>query len=258
MNPRVRRWYTAERRRPRLYVAHSLARGTAIELEAGQAHYLHAVLRLGLGASVAAFNEADGEWRCGIADIGKSRVRLAVEEQLKEPQPETDLWLMFAPIKRTRLDWLVEKATELGVAALLPVWTARTQAERIKLERLRAHAIEAAEQSERLSVPKLHLPEPLDKSLASWPAERRLIVCDESGAGQPIAEATARLSFGPMALLIGPEGGFDERELDAIGKLPFATRVGLGPRALRAETAALAGLAVLQAIAGDWRHIRIR
>ena len=258
MNATVRGTYIAERRLPRLYVRHSLARGTAVELEPGQARYLHVVLRLDLGASVMAFNDADGEWLCRIAEIGKRRMRLAVDEQLRSPQLETDLWLMFAPIKRARLDWLVEKATELGVATLLPVWTARTQSERINLERLQAHAIEAAEQSERLSIPELRRPEALDKTLAGWPAERRLIVCDESGAGQPIAEAAGRLPPGPTALLIGPEGGFNERELDALGKLPFVTRVGLGPRVLRAETAALAGLAVLQAIAGDWRHIRTR
>jgi 16S rRNA (uracil1498-N3)-methyltransferase len=247
-----------ERRPPRLYVLISLASGGAVELEPRQAHYLRSVLRLDAGAVVAAFNEADGEWLCRVAEIGKSHVRLAVEEQLRQPGPVADLWLLFAPIKRTRCDWLVEKATELGVAALVPVWTARTQVERINFERLRAHAIEAAEQSERLSVPELHTPERLDKTLARWPAERRLIVCDESGAGEPIAKAAARLTSGPKALLIGPEGGFDQRELDAIGKLSFVTRVGLGPRVLRAETAALAGLAVLQAIAGDWRRIRTR
>jgi len=245
-----------ERRSPRLYVSIWLAPGGAVELAPGQAHYLRSVLRLDAGAVVAAFNETDGEWLCRVAEIGKNRVRLAVEEQLRQPEPETDLWLLFAPIKRARCGWLVEKATELGIAALLPVWTARTRAERINLERLQSHAIEAAEQSDRLSVPELRMPEGLDKTLANWPAERRLIVCDESGVGEPIGEAAARLAPGPTALLIGPEGGFDQRELDAIGKLSFVTRVGLGPRVLRAETAALAALAVFQAIAGDWRRIR--
>jgi len=138
------------------------------------------------------------------------------------------------------------------------VWTARTQVERINLERLRVHAIEAAEQSERLSVPELRAPERLEQTLANWPADRQLIVCDETGAGEPIAEAAARSGPGPAALLIGPEGGFDQRELDALGKLSFVIRIGLGPRVLRAETAALAGLAVFQAIAGDWRRIRTR
>ena len=218
------------------------------------------MLRLDAGAAVAAFNAADGEWLCRVAEIGKGGARLTVERQLRaaEPEAEPDLWLLFAPIKRARLDWLVEKATELGVSALLPVWTARTQVERVNLERLRAHAIEAAEQSERLSVPELRAPERLDRLLAAWPAERRLIVCDESGAGEPIGDAAARLPPGPVALLVGPEGGFDETELDAFGKLSFVTRVGLGPRVLRAETAALAAVAVFQAIAGDWRRVRTR
>jgi 16S rRNA (uracil1498-N3)-methyltransferase len=248
-----------ERRTPRLYVADGLASGAEIELDRAQAHYLRSVLRLGTGAAVALFNATNGEWLCRISEIGKG-TSLAVERQLRKPEPEAepDLWLIFAPIKRTRLDWLVEKATELGVAALFPVWTARTQVERVNLDRLRAHTVEAAEQSERLSVPEVRAPEPLDRFLAAWPGERRLIVCDESGAGEPIGDAAARLPPGPVALLVGPEGGFDETELDAIGKLSFVTRVGLGPRVLRAETATLAAVAIFQAIAGDWRRVRTR
>ncbi|HMD64064.1 MAG TPA: 16S rRNA (uracil(1498)-N(3))-methyltransferase [Stellaceae bacterium] len=250
----------AGRRAPRLYVTTVLAPGVEVEPAPEQAHYLRSVLRLRLGAAVAAFNAADGEWLCRVAETGKGATRLTAEFQLRQPEPEgeADLWLMFAPIKRARLDWLVEKATELGVAALLPVWTARTQVERINLERLRAHAVEASEQSERLSVPELRAPERLDRLLAVWPSARRLIVCDESGAGEPIGHAAARLPPGPVALLVGPEGGFDETELDAVGKLSFVTRVGLGPRALRAETSALAAVAVFQAIAGDWRRVRTR
>jgi 16S rRNA (uracil1498-N3)-methyltransferase len=250
----------AQRRAPRLHLIAGLAAGCEIELEPARAHYLRSVLRLGPGAAVAVFNAEDGEWLCRIAGIGKNGARLTAERQLCSPEPggEPDLWLLFAPIKRARLDWLVEKATELGVAALLPVWTARTQVERVNLDRLRAHAVEAAEQSERLSVPDLRAPERLGRLLATWPGARRLVVCDESGAGEPISDAAARLSPGPVALLVGPEGGFDETELDAIGKLSFVTRVGLGPRVLRGETAALAAVAVFQAIAGDWRRVRIR
>jgi 16S rRNA (uracil1498-N3)-methyltransferase len=249
-----------ERRTPRLYLAAELALAGAVELGTGHGHYLRSVMRLGPGAAVAAFNAADGEWLCRVTEIGKRGARLAVEQQLRpaDPAGEPDLWLVFAPIKRARLDWLVEKATELGVSALLPVWTARTQPERINLDRLRTHAIEAAEQSERLSVPELRPPEQLDRLFAVWPAERSLVACDETGAGEPIGAAAARLPPGPAALLVGPEGGFDQTELDAIDKLPFVTRVGLGPRVLRAETAALAALAVLQAIAGDWRRLRTR
>jgi len=248
----------AKHREPRLHVEPGLASSGVIELEAGQAHYLRTVLRLGRGAAVAGFNAVDGEWLCRIAEVGKSRVLLTVERQLRVPEPDADLWLLFAPIKRARLDWLVEKGTELGASVLLPVCTVRSQSERLNLERLRAHAVEAAEQSERLSLPELHPPEALDRVLASWSAERPLMVCDESGAGEPIGEAARRLAAGPMALLVGPEGGFDQTELDALDKLSFVTRIGLGPRVLRAETAALAALAVFQAIAGDWRRTRTR
>lgn len=248
----------AERQTPRLYVEAGLGAGGAIEITAGQVHHLRSVLRLGPGAMVGAFNATDGEWLCRIAEIGRNRAVLAVERPIRRPEPEADFWLLFAPIKRARLDWLVEKATELGASALVPVWTARTQVERLNLDRLRAHAVEAAEQSERLSVPELKSPETLERVLATWPPERRLVVCDESGAGAPIAEAAARLPPGPAAVLVGPEGGFDQTELDALAKLSFVTRIGLGPRVLRADTAALAALAVFQAIAGDWRRARAR
>jgi 16S rRNA (uracil1498-N3)-methyltransferase len=249
-----------ERRAPRLYIKAPLTPATTVELEAGHTHYLRSVLRLGLGAAVVAFNPASGEWLCRIEETGRKVVRLAVERQLREAEPagEPDLWLVFAPIKRARLDWLVEKATELGVSALLPVWTARTQSERINLERLRSHSIEAAEQSERLSVPEIGQPEDLATLLAAWPGERRLIVCVETGGGEPIGAAMARLPPGPVSFLVGPEGGLAQTELDALDKLSFVTRVGLGPRVLRAETAALAALAVFQATAGDWRRIRTR
>jgi 16S rRNA (uracil1498-N3)-methyltransferase len=248
----------AGRRAPRLYVTTALAPGVEVKPAPEQAHYLRSVLRLRLGAAVAAFNATDGEWLCRVAETGKGATRLTAEFQLRQPETESeaDLWLVFAPIKRVPLDWLVEKATELGVAAFLPVWTARTQVERVNLDRLRAHAVEASEQSERLTVPELRAPERLDPLLAAWPGRRRLVVCDESGTGEPISDAAARLPPGPVALLVGPEGGFDETELDAIGKLSFVTRVGLGPRVLRAETAALAAVAVVQAIAGDWRRVR--
>jgi 16S rRNA (uracil1498-N3)-methyltransferase len=248
----------AKHHAPRLYIEGRLASGGTVALETRQAHYLHTVLRLDGGANVAAFNAVDGEWLCRIGDADRSRGRLTVERQLRPPKPEPDLWLLFAPIKRARVGWLVEKVTELGVSTLSPVWTARTQSERINLERLRAHAVEAAEQSERLSVPALRPPELLSLALAAWPPERRLLICDESGAGEPIGEAMLRLAPNPAGFLVGPEGGFDQTELDALGKLSFATRIGLGPRVLRAETAAVAALAVFQAIAGDWRHTRAR
>jgi 16S rRNA (uracil1498-N3)-methyltransferase len=246
----------SERGVARVYVTEPLVAGIVLELAPGQAHHLGTVLRLQAGAAVAAFNATDGEWICRLIETGRNRMVLMVDRLIRPAEPEVDLWLVFAPIKRARLDWLIEKATELGVGALLPVWTQRTQTERLNLERLRAHAVAAAEQSERLSVPELHEPQALDRVLAGWSAERRLVVCDETGGGEPIGAAVARLDVGPTAMLTGPEGGFAETELDALEKLSFVTRVGLGPRVLRADTAALAALAVLQAIAGDWRRVR--
>jgi 16S rRNA (uracil1498-N3)-methyltransferase len=248
----------SERRIPRLHLMEPLAAGAVVALSAAQAHHLHTVLRLIRGAPVAAFNARDGEWRCRTGDIGGRGGTLIVERLLRSAETQADLWLLFAPIKRARLDWLVEKATELGASALLPAWTRHTQNERLNLDRLRAHAIAAAEQSERLSVPVLHPPQTLDAILADWPGERRLIVCDETGAGEPVAIAMAGLGAAPTALLTGPEGGFDETELDRLGKLSFVTRVGLGPRVLRADTAAIAVMSVFQAIAGDWRRTRPR
>jgi 16S rRNA (uracil1498-N3)-methyltransferase len=249
----------SERIATRLYVPGALAAGMSVVLDEAQAHRLKHVLRLGPGAAVAAFNESAGEWLCELVEPGRGRAALTPLRQIRPPEPEPDLWLLFAPLKRARLDWLVEKASELGAAALVPIWTARTQPERINRDRLRAIAIAAAEQSERLSVPEIRAPERLDQALAAWPADRRLILCDESGAGMPIAEALLALpANAPAAVFVGPEGGFTDAELDALGKLPIVTRVGLGPRVLRAETAALAALAAFQAIAGDWRRVRPR
>jgi 16S rRNA (uracil1498-N3)-methyltransferase len=242
----------------RLYVNAPLAAGGEIALGQEEAHRLRTVLRLEKGALLALFNERDGEWLCEIAEIGRGRVVLSPARRLREAASGRELSLLFAPIKRARLDWLVEKATELGATLLQPLSTERTQVERVNLERLRAHARSAAEQCERLDLPDIRPAVPLARALGSWPLERPLFVCDESGAGEPIAAAAARLEGAPLALLVGPEGGFTERELDALSKLPFVSRIGLGPRVLRAETAALAGLAVLQAVAGDWSLSRRR
>jgi 16S rRNA (uracil1498-N3)-methyltransferase len=235
----------------RLFVASPLANGAAVDLGQEQAHYLKNVMRLGEGDSVALFNGSDGEFRARIDCFGKRAANLIVEEQTRAQQPEPDLWLVFAPIKRARIDYLVEKATELGASALVPVITRHTHVERLNLDRLRAHAIEAAEQSERLTVPRIEEPRALDDVLAAWHASRRIMLCDESGTAPPVVQALAGQSAVAWAVLIGPEGGFAETELDALRKLPFVSAVSLGPRILRADTAALAGLAVLQALRGD-------
>jgi 16S rRNA (uracil1498-N3)-methyltransferase len=237
----------------RLFVSSPLASGVAVELAQEQAHYIKNVMRLGEGDAVALFNGSDGEFRARIARFGKRAASLAVEERLRAQTAEPDLWLVFAPIKRARIDYLVEKATELGASALVPVITRHTHVERLNLDRLRAHAIEAAEQSERLTVPRIDEARALDDVIAAWDASRRIMLCDESGKAPPAATVLAAQSAASWAVLIGPEGGFAETELDALRKLPFVSAVSLGPRVLRADTAALAGLAVLQALRGDAR-----
>jgi 16S rRNA (uracil1498-N3)-methyltransferase len=250
---------TSPRIATRLYLPAALAEGGAVEIDAAQTHRLRQVLRLAAGAAVAGFNARDGEFLCRVLELGRGSGLLAVETHRRAPETEADPWLLFAPIKRLRLDWLIEKGTELGVGAFVPVMTERTQPERLNRERLLAHAVSAAEQSERLSVPEIRPLAPLVEVLGEWPTARRLILCDETGGGVPIADALGEFPAGaPAALLVGPEGGFAERELDALANLPFVTRAGLGPRVLRAETAALAALAVFQAIAGDWRGVRLR
>jgi 16S rRNA (uracil1498-N3)-methyltransferase len=235
----------------RLFVDTPLAEGAAIELSQDQAHYLKNVMRLGEGDRIALFNGKNGEFRACLESFTRRAASVIVEQQSRAQIAEPDLWLVFAPLKRARIDYLVEKTTELGVSALKPVVTRHTVVERLNLDRLRAHAIEAAEQSERLTVPTIDAPQPLDALLASWDASRRIMLCDESGTAPPAAEALSGQSVAAWAVLIGPEGGFAETELDALRKLPFVSPVSLGPRILRADTAALAGLAVLQALRGE-------
>jgi 16S rRNA (uracil1498-N3)-methyltransferase len=242
----------------RLYVETGLGEGAGVALSPGQAHQLRAVLRLGVGDAVALFNGRDGEWLARIEAMERGACAVVAQRQSRAQEDEGDLWLVFAPIKRARLDHLVEKATELGASALCPVITARTVVERLNPDRLAAIAREAAEQSERLTLPQIRAPLPLARLLAQWPAERRLVLCDESGTAPPAATVLAALPAGPKAVLIGPEGGFAESELDALRKLPFVSPVGLGPRVLRCDTAALAGLAVVQAVGGDWSVARRR
>jgi 16S rRNA (uracil1498-N3)-methyltransferase len=235
----------------RLHIEADLTPGAAVELSQDQAHYLKNVMRLSEGAVVALFNGRDGEYAARIERFAKRGAGLVIETQTRAQAVEPDLWLVFAPIKRARIDFLVEKATELGASALVPVITRHTIVERLNLDRLRAHAIEAAEQSERLTVPTIAEPRALDALLGAWEPARRIMLCDESGTAPPAAVALRALSASAWAVLIGPEGGFAETELDGLRKLPFVSPVSLGPRILRADTAALAGLAVLQALRGE-------
>jgi 16S rRNA (uracil1498-N3)-methyltransferase len=235
----------------RLFVAAPLSAGATLALAAEQTHYLKTVLRLKAGAPVALFNGKDGEWLARIESFGRNTCSIAVEAQSRAQMMEPDLWLVFAPIKRARIDFLVEKATELGVSALFPVMTQHTMVERVNLARLKANAIEAAEQSERLTVPEIYPAQPLDRLVASWNGARRLMLCDETGTSPPVAAALKSADSSSWAVLVGPEGGFADRELDALKKLPFVCPVSLGPRVLRADTAALVGLAVLQALRGE-------
>ena len=233
---------------PRLYVNPQLSSGAALTLEGPQANYLSAVMRLGPGGQVKLFDDRTGEWLAEISEAGKKRVTLRIVRHLRPREPVPDLWLLFAPIKRGRIDWIAEKATELGVARLVPVITQRTIVDRTNSDRLLAHMIEAAEQCERTALPKLAEPQKLEALLRTWPAERTLLFADEGG-GQPLASAAAPA---PAAILIGPEGGFTDDERSAIRALPQARAVSLGPRILRADTAAVAAVSLWMAAAGDW------
>jgi 16S rRNA (uracil1498-N3)-methyltransferase len=237
----------------RLFVAARLHAGAHIEATRAQAHYLRAVMRREPGDPVLLFNGEDGEWLAHLSTLRRDSAGIVADRRLRPQAAEPDLWLLFAPLKRDATELIVQKATELGVAVLKPVLTGRSNRARLTLARLFTIAIEAAEQSERLTVPRIDPPCRLDELLGAWPAARKLVVAVERGTAPPVPAVQ-----GSAALLVGPEGGFTERELDALTKLPIVTRVGLGPRVLRAETAAVAALAVFQAIAGDWRRNRPR
>ena len=233
---------------PRLFVQMPLSEGARIELDPGQANYLGNVMRLGLGAELLVFDGESGEWLAQIADTAKKRMSLIVGRKTREAEIVPDVWLAFAPVKRAQTDWLVEKATEIGAARLVPVITQRTNAERVKLERLQAIAIEAAEQCGRTRLPEISEPLPL-KSLLGRDPQRRIYFADENG-GEPAVESFAP---GPTLILIGPEGGFTDEERELIRAALNSVAITLGPRILRAETAALASLAAYMAVAGDWR-----
>jgi len=236
----------------RLFVDAALGARAEVGVDAGQAHYLNHVMRLAPGDTVLAFNGRDGEWRARLKDTGKNHCALTIESQTRVQAVEPGPWLAFAPLKKTPMDFVATKATELGVSRLLPVFTCLTAARRVATARLRANAREAAEQCGRLSVPEVAEPVNLEALIAAWPGGRRLLVPDESGSGMPLGQALAKEADGDYAFMIGPEGGFTPDELDELRKLPIVTMVGLGPRILRADTAALAALACWQSLVGDW------
>lgn len=224
--------------------------GQAVPLSEAQAHYLFAVMRQAVGARIALFNGRDGEWTAEVVEAGKKRGILACLEQAAPQLDPPDLWLVFAPIKKVRTDFIVEKAAELGCARILPVQTDFTNAERIRQDRLQAHALEAAEQCLGTAVPEVCDLQSLRKLLDGWDPARRILWADESLVGP--AQVLAGLAPGPWAILIGPEGGFSEAERARLRGLPFVTPISLGPRILRADTAACAAITLWQAALGDW------
>lgn len=234
----------------RLYVEQGLGEGQTIPLERDQAHYLFGVMRMAVGDPVLLFNGRDGEWRCSVSVANKRNGELECEAQTKPLQMPPDLWLCFAPIKKARTDFIVEKAAEMGAARIVPVATEFTNSERIRQDRLQAHAVEAAEQCGGTFVPEVAELTKLERLLAEWPEGRQLMFCDEAevGAAKRLAASTAE----KWAILIGPEGGFSDAERAKLKALPFAHVVSLGPRILRADTAAVAAMTLWQQALGDW------
>ena len=247
---------------PRLYVTADLAPGLEIAAEERAQHYLRNVMRRAVGDPVVLFNGRDGEFAAEIAHLDKRVLTLRITAKRRDQDCVPDLWLCFAPLKKDAVDFLIEKGTELGVAAFQPVITRRTVAARLNLDRLAANAVGAAEQTERLSIPEIRPALDFDALLAAWPPNRHLILCAEAGPAQPIGDALSGLTersvdvskTNAWAIFCGPEGGFHVSELDRLRDLPFVTPVGLGPRILRADTAAVAALAVFQSILGDGRQ----
>lgn len=237
----------------RLFVKFKLEQGAAIALDKDQAHYLGNVLRLKPGERLLLFNGEDGEWCAELSAIGRKGAQVLVEHQTRPQDKGPDLHYLFAPLKRARLDYMAQKATELGVSALRPVITRHTITERVKTGRLLANAIEAAEQCGMLRVPEIMEPEKLSKLIDEWDEERLLIFADEAAPHASPIEALKACRPGPLAVLIGPEGGFEREERAALLAKPFVLPISLGPRVMRADTAAVAALALVNAALGDWR-----
>lgn len=237
----------------RLFIEADLRAGAELALDQAQSRYLAAVMRLSAGDELLVFNGRDGEWRAAVAHVGKRSVALSVEAQARPQAAGPDLELLVALVKRARLETIVEKAAELGAARVRLVITERTNADHARLDRLAAIAVEAAEQTGRLDVPAIAPPVRLPRLISDWPTGRRLLFCDEAGEAPPALEALGRRPAGPWSILIGPEGGFSAKERELLRSQPFTAPASLGPRILRADTAAIAALSLWQAALGDWR-----
>ncbi len=238
---------------PRLYVGGNLAAGAAVELSAGQVNYLRNVMRLATGDTVSVFNGRDGEWRADVAEWGKKSGTLLCGEQTREQTPQPRLRYLFAPLKAARLDYMVQKATEMGAGSLEPVLTRHTIVSRVNTERMKANAVEAAEQCTMLTVPDVCEPVALEAALRDWPPHATLIYCDEAADSASPLAALQDVEADQLGVLIGPEGGFSDDERRMLAGLGFVVAISLGPRIMRADTAAVAALAVIQATIGDWR-----
>jgi 16S rRNA (uracil1498-N3)-methyltransferase len=237
----------------RLFIDAPLAAAARLEPRAEQTHYLLNVLRMAEGAELLVFNGRDGEWLARLLAAGRRTAHLEIVEQTRPQAPHPDLVYCFAPLKQGRLDYMAQKAVEMGAGVLQPVVTRHTQVARVNVERLRANAVEAAEQCGILAIPHVREPETLERLLGSWESGRRLIVCDEAADGNNPLPILSGLSEQRFGLLVGPEGGFSEEERARLHALPWVTAIPLGPRILRADTAAVAALAIIQATVGDWQ-----
>jgi len=235
---------------PRLYVPNELTDQARLDLPREQAHYLTTVIRKSAGDSVRVFNGAYGEWRAEIESVSKKSTQLMVQEQLREPMTSPDVTLLFAPVRKHRTAFIIEKGTELGVRNFQPILTARTQFPRLNVDKARLQAIEAAEQTERLDIPEVRVARPLLDVLSQW-GEMPLLFADEAGDAQPAKDICTRLST-PLGIIIGPEGGFTDAERTELRTMKNVHPVTLGPRILRADTAAISLLSVWQSVSGDW------
>lgn len=237
----------------RLYVEMDLAIGGSVELDKTQAHYLRSVLRLQAGADIILFNGRDGEWVASLSELGKKNARAKLKEQIRPQSTSPDLWLLFAPLKKSQTDLVVQKATELGVGHIQPTLTKHSNTEKFKLDRAETITISAAEQCERLDIPKVMEPKRLESLLENWPEDRTLFICAEAGPANAVHDVFLSSREENAAILIGPEGGFAISELEIFSQHPFVKMISLGPRVLRAETAVLSVLSCWQAICGDWQ-----